>query len=167
MALPAHPLGTWETNYLFKESHLPVCWSHCVKWKSVSPVWLFATPWTVAHQVPLFMEFSSQEYLSGLPCPSPGYINNNKTYILKQYGGTSLAFQWLRFCSPTAGGMGLIPGSRRSPGEGNDYTLQYSWLENSMNRGTWWATVHGVAKSRAWLRDWQYSLRHYFHMEAT
>ena len=58
------------------------------------------------------MEFSSREYLSGLPCPSPGYINNNKTYILKQYGGTSLAVQWLRSCSPIAGGMGLMPGLR-------------------------------------------------------
>ena len=37
-----------------------------------SCVWLFETPWTVAHQAPLFMEFSRQEYWSGLPCPSPG-----------------------------------------------------------------------------------------------
>ena len=35
---------------------------------------LFATPWTVAHQAPLFMEFSRQEYWSGLPLPSPGYL---------------------------------------------------------------------------------------------
>ena len=44
------------------------------------------------------------------------------------------------------GNLGLIPGSGKSPGEGNGYSLQYSCLENSMNRGTWWATVHGVAK---------------------
>ena len=37
-----------------------------------SHVWLFATPWTVAHQAPLSTEFSRQEYWSGLPCPSPG-----------------------------------------------------------------------------------------------
>ena len=42
---------------------------------------------------------------------------------------------------------GLIPGSGRSPGEGNGNPLQYSCLENLMNRGAWWATVHGVAKS--------------------
>ena len=41
-----------------------------------------------------------------------------------------------------------IPGSRRSPGEGNGYPFQYSCLENSTDRGAWWATVHGVAKSR-------------------
>ena len=37
-----------------------------------SPVWLFATLWTVAHQAPLFIGFSKQEYWSGLPCPPPG-----------------------------------------------------------------------------------------------
>ena len=41
---------------------------------------------------------------------------------------------------------GLIPGSGRSFGEGNDNPLQDSCLENSMNRGAWWATVRGVAK---------------------
>ena len=41
---------------------------------------------------------------------------------------------------------GSIPGLGRSPGEGNGNPLQYSCLENPMNRGAWWATVHGVAK---------------------
>ena len=41
-------------------------------WKFLSHVWLFVTPWTVAHQAPLSMEFSRQEYWSGLPCLSPG-----------------------------------------------------------------------------------------------
>ena len=42
--------------------------------------------------------------------------------------------------------MGLIPGSGRYPGEGNGYPLQYTCLENSMDREAWQATVHGVAK---------------------
>ena len=42
---------------------------------------------------------------------------------------------------------GLIPGSEGSPGERNGYPLQYSCLENSMDRGGWWATVHEVTKS--------------------
>ena len=46
-----------------------------------------------------------------------------------------------------AGEAGSIPGFGRSPGVGNGNTLQYSCLENSINRGIWWATVHGVAKS--------------------
>ena len=44
--------------------------------------------------------------------------------------------------------MGLIPGSGRFPGEGNGNPLQYSCLENPMDRGAWQATVHGVAKSQ-------------------
>ena len=47
-----------------------------------------------------------------------------------------------------AGDRGSIPGSGRYPGEGNGNPLQYSCLENSMDGGAWWATVHGVAKSR-------------------
>ena len=47
-----------------------------------------------------------------------------------------------------AGDLGSIPGSGRSPGEGTDYPLQYSCLENSMDRTAWWATVHGVSKSQ-------------------
>ena len=43
---------------------------------------------------------------------------------------------------------GSVPGLRRSPGEGNGNPLQYSCLENLMDRGAWQATVHGVAKSR-------------------
>ena len=42
--------------------------------------------------------------------------------------------------------LGLIPGSGRSPGEGNGNPLQYSCLENPMDGGAWWATVHGVTE---------------------
>ena len=52
-----------------------------------------------------------------------------------------------------AGDLGLIPGLGRFPGEGNGNPLQYSCLENSMDRGAWWATVHGVAKSQTRLSD--------------
>ena len=52
-----------------------------------------------------------------------------------------------------AGDWGLIPGSGRSPGEGNGNPIQYSCLENSMDWEAWWATVHGVAKSRTRLSD--------------
>ena len=45
-----------------------------------------------------------------------------------------------------AGDLGSLPGSGRSTGKGNGYPLQYSYLKNSMDRGTWQATVHGVAK---------------------
>ena len=45
-----------------------------------------------------------------------------------------------------AGDLSSILGSGRSPGEGNGNPLQYSCLENPMDRGAWWATVHGVAR---------------------
>ena len=51
----------------------------------------------------------------------------------------------------SAGGVDLIPGLGRSPGEGNGNPLQYSCLENSMDREACWAAVHGVAKSWTWL----------------
>ena len=50
--------------------------------------------------------------------------------------------------SANAGDLGQIPGSGRSPGEGNGNPLQYSCLENPTDGGAWQATVHGVAKSQ-------------------
>ena len=52
-----------------------------------------------------------------------------------------------------AGDMGSITGSGRYSGEGNGKPLQYSCLENPMDRETWWATVHGVAKNQTRLSN--------------
>ena len=49
--------------------------------------------------------------------------------------------------------LGLIPGLGRSCGEGNSNPLQYSCMENPMDRGAWWATVHGVEKSQTRLNN--------------
>ena len=54
----------------------------------------------------------------------------------------------------------LIPGSGRSPGEGNDNLFQYSCLESSMDRGAWWAIVHGVTKSETQLSDYTFTFFH-------
>ena len=51
-------------------------------------------------------------------------------------------------CAGDTGDMGLITGSGRSPGGGNGNPLQYSFLENPMDRGAWQAAVHGVTKSQ-------------------
>ena len=48
----------------------------------------------------------------------------------------------------SAGDLGSIPGSGRTSGEGNGYLLQYSSLENPMDRGDWQATIHGIARVR-------------------
>ena len=53
-----------------------------------------------------------------------------------------------------AGDVGSIPGLGRSPGEGNGNSLLYSYLGNRMDRGAWWATVHGATESRTGLSDW-------------
>ena len=56
----------------------------------------------------------------------------------------------------SVGDLGLIPGLRRSPGEGKGYPLQYSGLVNSMNRGAWQATVHRVTKSQILPNDFHF-----------
>ena len=58
---------------------------------------------------------------------------------------------WLsgKECTCQAGDMCLIPGSERSPGEGNGNPLKYSHLGNPMDRGNWWAIVPGVTKESA------------------
>ena len=61
------------------------------------------------------------------------------------------------------GDWGLIPWLGRSPGEGNGNPLQYSCLENSMDRGAWQATVHGVAESDT---TKQVSLSHYMFIHS-
>ena len=61
----------------------------------------------------------------------------------------------------------LIPGLVRYPEEGTGYPRPYSWLENFKDRGTWKATVHGIAKSQIWLSDfhspqhWRWKSSHY------
>ena len=183
----------------------------------------FATWWTVAHQLPLSMQFFRQEYWSGFPFPSPGdlpdprikprspalqadsllseppeppgkpQLENNK--IMNKNSGTYRGKCWEReeywkegwrsteWCrneiiwkeklvkglnfvldlliatgfpggsdgkasACNAGDLALILGSGRSPGGENGNPHQYSCLENSMGRGAWRATVHGVTKSQ-------------------
>ena len=55
--------------------------------------------------------------------------------------------------SCNAGDPGSIPGLGGSPGEDHGNPLQYSCLKNFMDRGAWWAIVHGVTKSQTQLRD--------------
>ena len=55
--------------------------------------------------------------------------------------------QTLKNLSSNARDLGSIPGSGRSPGGGHGNPFQYSWLENPIDRGAWWATVYGIAES--------------------
>ena len=70
-------------------------------------------------------------------------------YLLTGFSGGSE----VKASACNTGDLGSIPGLRRSPGEGNDNPLQDYCLENPMDRGAWWAIVHGVTKSRTQLSD--------------
>ena len=61
---------------------------------------------------------------------------------------SSLVTQMVKNLTANTGDPGLISGLGRSPGEGNGNPFQYSCLENPMDRGAWWAAVHGAAKSQ-------------------
>ena len=89
-----------------------------------------------------FMGFSREEYWTELPFLSPGYLPDPR---IEPVSLVSLALISRFF---TSGGFpgGSVPGSRRCPGGGNGNPLQYSCLENPMDRGKWQATVHDVPK---------------------
>ena len=86
-----------------------------------------------------------------LPKTSEGHFKGEfkLMYVINHFPGGSV----VKNPPANVGDTGSIPGPGRSPGEGNGSPLQYSCLEDSMNRGAWWATVHGVTKSQTRLSD--------------
>ena len=76
-------------------------------------------------------------------------LNNYQLLDIKGFPGGSDSKE----SASNAGDLGLIPGLGRSPGKRNGNPLQYSCLENPMDRGVWQATVHGVTKSQTQLSD--------------
>ena len=117
--------------------------------------------WTVDSQVPQPMGFPREEYQRGLPFPPPGDLPDPGTkptspalvggFLTAASGEGSQLHSGPRrhngeepACQ--AGDTGLTPRLGRSPGVGNDNLLRYSCQENYTGRGTWWATVHRVAK---------------------
>ena len=78
------------------------------------------------------------------PCAHITHINTSMYTLHKVFPHSSVSKESACY----AGDLGLIPGSGRSPGEGNNNPLQYSCLENPVDRGAWWATVHGVIRVR-------------------
>ena len=89
-----------------------------------SLVYPFATPWTVAHQAPLSIGFSRQEYWNGLPCPPPGDLPNLGIEPVSPTG---------RFCTTIAAWEAPIICQAVT----NGTPLQYSCLENPMDGGAW------------------------------
>ena len=82
-------------------------------------------------------------------CAITLYLRKKCPYLSQGFPGGSL----VKNPPANTGDMGLIPVSRRSPEEANGSPFQYSCLGNLMDRGTWQATVHGVAKSRTLLNN--------------
>ena len=105
---------------------------HKVKVKLLSYVWVFEIPWTVAYQAPLFMEFSRQEYWSGLPFPSPGDLPNPGT----EPGSPALQANSLPFEPP--GKHTLLVGMKTeqcaycSTASFLILTLYYSWIKYNL-----------------------------------
>ena len=89
--------------------------------------------------------------ISVLPKPSIGKIFSLYCLFLTIYLFGFLGGRVVKESACQSGDMGLIPGSGRSPAGGNGNPLQYSSLDNPMDRGVWQATVHGVAKSQTGL----------------
>ena len=87
-------------------------------------------------------------------------------YVIMPVNPLDLYLHWLGFPGGSDGKASVcntgdpssIPGLGRSPGEGNGNPLQYSCLENPMDGGAWWATVHGVAKSWTQLSNFTFTL---------
>ena len=136
-----------------------------------SCVQLFVTPWAITFQAPLPMEFSRQEYWSGLPCPPPRDLPNPgielaspalqaDSLLLSHQGSLMLSIICVKMLKKlndiqqfayNAEDRGSILGLGGSLGEENGNPLWYSCLENSMDRGAWQATIHGVTKNRTQL----------------
>ena len=101
--------------------------------KSLCCVRLLATPWTAATRLLHPWDFPGKSTGVGCHC------------LLHYMYYWPLI--WLKAQSAcNVGDLGLVPGSGRSPGGRHGNPLQYSFLENSMDRGAWWATVHGIAE---------------------
>ena len=123
---------------------------------------LFAIACTLGCQVSLSMGFPKQEYLSGLSYPSPGDLPHPRIKC------TSPALAGGFFTTEPPDGSVVEPSTepacqgrryrfdpwmRKIPGRRNGSPPQYSCLENSMDRGAWWAAIRGVPKSQTQLSD--------------
>ena len=151
-----------------------------VVFQSLNGVWLFVTPWTAACQASLsfmvsqsllkFMSIESMMLSNHLILCCPLLLLPSIFPIIRVFSVHYITIQkqiwyWhnlrmalvVKNLPENAGYIrdaGSATGSERFPGEGHSNSLQYSCLENPMDRGTWWSTVHGVTKHQICLKHW-------------
>ena len=109
-------------------------------------------------EMPVTLSVTQEQWTFQEPSPKQTVLpvswrENTKFDIIKRHIMGFPGGSVVKNVPVNAGDMGLNPESGRSRGGGNGNPLQYSCLGNPMDRGTWWAAVHGVAKSRTWLSD--------------
>ena len=154
---PVHRKGDQSWVFIGRteaEAETPILWPPDVKnwlvgkdhdagkdWRQEEEGW---DSWTASPTRWTCVWASSGSWWQGsLACCSPW--GRKELDTTEQLNWAELITYYGAFCN--AGGLGLIPGSERSPGGGHDNPLQYSCLENPMDREAWRATVHGVTKS--------------------
>ena len=100
--------------------------------------------------MPLVDEYEMPSWFNILIPISSKHLLKFQRFMLNIHVNVKGKAGWLSGKESTcqAGAAGLIPGLGRSPGEANGNPLQYPCRENLMDRGAWWAAVHGVPKSR-------------------
>ena len=118
----------------------------CVIW-TLALALVISSVSSLAHCSSLSFVFHLYQSIVDLPC-CVSYCCTAKWF---SYTQASLVPQMVKKSAYKTGDPGLISGTRRLPGEENGYPLQYSCLQNSMDRETWWATVHTVPKSQTQL----------------
>ena len=122
---------------------------------SSSQAWEMSSRWESASSITKMSSTSVSPCLCLFPSPCLSLSLNLEEYIyiyLGFPGGASSSESACQFRRRED--ESWIPESGRSPGEGNGSPLQYSCLENSMDRGAWWAIVRGIAKSQTWPSNW-------------
>ena len=160
--------------------HLPTMWEtrvHSLGWEdpldeeiaTYSNILVYRIPWT---EEPDGLQSTGSQRVGHHWATSHTHTHSKADLILnsklftffvlaKKYRSIDFLFAYMHLpCSSdskesacNAGDLGSISGSGRSSGEGNGNTLQYSCLKNPMDRGAWWATVHGVTKTGPRLSD--------------
>ena len=99
---------------------------------------------------------TSESWVHNLSLPQDEWLKQQKFHGFK-FCNQGMGPWWLHGKESMCQSTGSVPGSGISPGEGNGNPFQYSCLGNPMDRGAWWVTVHGVAKSRTRLHDFTFT----------